>query len=76
MGKAKRLKSRVRSYFATDFDDSPKNRLLQRLIADVETIVVADRGAVADPREQPHQGVPAAVQRPAQGRQELSRPSR
>ena len=30
------------------------------------------RGAVADPREQPHQGVPAAVQRPAQGRQELS----
>ena len=32
--------SRVRSYFATDFDASPKNRLLQRLIADVETIVV------------------------------------
>lgn len=41
VGKAKRLKSRVRSYFATDFADSPKNRLLQRLIADVETIVVA-----------------------------------
>jgi excinuclease ABC subunit C len=40
VGKAKRLKSRVRSYFATDFDASPKNRLLQRLIADVETIVV------------------------------------
>jgi excinuclease ABC subunit C len=40
VGKAKRLKSRVRSYFAVDFDDSPKNRLLQRLIADVETIVV------------------------------------
>jgi excinuclease ABC subunit C len=40
VGKAKRLKSRVRSYFATDFDSSPKNRLLQRLIADVETIVV------------------------------------
>ena len=40
VGKAKRLKSRVRSYFATDFADSPKNRLLQRLIADVETIVV------------------------------------
>ena len=33
-------RSRVRSYFATDFADSPKNRLLQRLIADVETIVV------------------------------------
>src|SRR6476620_1410288 len=41
VGKAKRLKQRVRSYFATDFDASPKNRLLQRLIADVETIVVA-----------------------------------
>ena len=41
VGKAKRLKSRVRSYFATDFAESPKNRLLQRLIADVETIVVA-----------------------------------
>ena len=31
----------MRSYFAADFDASPKNRLLQRLIADVETIVVA-----------------------------------
>jgi excinuclease ABC subunit C len=41
VGKAKRLKQRVRSYFATDFDASPKNRLLQRLITDVETIVVA-----------------------------------
>ena len=40
VGKAKRLKSRVRSYFATDFAESPKHRLLQRLIADVETIVV------------------------------------
>jgi len=41
VGKAKRLKSRVRSYFATDFADSARNRVLQRLIADVETIVVA-----------------------------------
>ena len=41
VGKAKRLSSRVRSYFAADFEASPKNRLLQRLIADVETIVVA-----------------------------------
>jgi excinuclease ABC subunit C len=40
VGKAKRLKQRVRSYFAADFD-SPKNLLLRRLIADVETIVVA-----------------------------------
>jgi excinuclease ABC subunit C len=40
VGKAKRLRSRVRSYSATDFPDSPRNRLLQRLITDVETIVV------------------------------------
>ena len=40
VGKAKRLSSRVRSYFATDFPETPKNRLLVRLAADVETIVV------------------------------------
>src|SRR5919108_6196600 len=40
VGKAKRLRSRVRSYFATDFAGSPRNNVLQRLIADVETIVV------------------------------------
>jgi excinuclease ABC subunit C len=40
VGKAKRLRSRVRSYFATDFAVSAKNLVLQRLIADVETIVV------------------------------------
>ena len=41
VGKAKRLRSRVRSYFAGDFPTSARNQLLQRLIADVETIVVA-----------------------------------
>jgi excinuclease ABC subunit C len=40
VGKAKRLRNRVRSYFASDFSESPKNQVLQRLIADVETIVV------------------------------------
>lgn len=40
VGKAKRLRNRVRSYFASDFPDSPRNHLLQRLITDVETIVV------------------------------------
>ncbi len=40
VGKAKRLKSRVRSYFATDAAASLKNFYLQRHIADVETIVV------------------------------------
>jgi excinuclease ABC subunit C len=41
VGKAKRLRNRVRSYFAGDFPISPRNQLLQRLIADVETIVVS-----------------------------------
>src|SRR3954453_23384785 len=41
VGKAKRLKSRERSYFATDFADSAKNRVLQRIIAEGETIVFA-----------------------------------
>src|SRR5918992_419738 len=40
VGKAKRLRSRGRSYFAADFAESPKNRLLPRIIADVETCVV------------------------------------
>lgn len=40
VGKAKRLKSRVRSYFSSDYAASIKNIYLQRHIADVETIVV------------------------------------
>src|ERR1700736_8450 len=38
--KAKRLRSRVRSYFANDQLDNPKTRHLVGLIADLETIVV------------------------------------
>ncbi|MGH7658020.1 MAG: GIY-YIG nuclease family protein, partial [Gemmatimonadales bacterium] len=40
VGKAARLRSRVRNYFAGDYTGSLKNRLLVRLIADVDTIVV------------------------------------
>ncbi|MGE3614622.1 MAG: excinuclease ABC subunit UvrC [Gemmatimonadales bacterium] len=40
VGKAKNLRSRVRSYFTSDHATSPKNQLLVRLVADVETIVV------------------------------------
>jgi excinuclease ABC subunit C len=40
VGKAARLRSRVRSYFATDHLESPKTRHLVGQIADVETIVV------------------------------------
>lgn len=42
VGKAKNLRSRVRSYFSSDHASSPKNQLLVRLIADVETIVVVN----------------------------------
>jgi len=38
VGKAKRLKRRARNYFTADFTDSPKNRLLRKLIADLLTM--------------------------------------
>jgi excinuclease ABC subunit C len=40
VGKAKRLRSRVRSYWAQDHDTSPKTRGLLRKAHDLETIVV------------------------------------
>ena len=40
VGKAKSLRSRVRSYFASDHETSVKTRHLVRLIMDIETIVV------------------------------------
>jgi excinuclease ABC subunit C len=40
VGKAKRLRSRVRSYFGADPLASPKTRVLVRHIVDVETIVL------------------------------------
>jgi excinuclease ABC subunit C len=40
VGKAKRLRSRVRSYFASDHLESVKTRALMRQAADVDTIVV------------------------------------
>ncbi|MCA0376157.1 MAG: excinuclease ABC subunit UvrC [Gemmatimonadetes bacterium] len=40
VGKAKRLRARVRSYWAQDHEASPKTRGLLRKVADLETIVV------------------------------------
>lgn len=40
VGKAKRLRSRVRSYWAQDHESSPKTRGLLRKVRDLETIVV------------------------------------
>ena len=42
VGKAKRLRSRVRSYFTADQTGSVKTQALVRLIDDVDTIVVPD----------------------------------
>jgi excinuclease ABC subunit C len=40
VGKAKRLRSRVRSYLAAERLDNPKTRVMMRQVADLETIVV------------------------------------
>ena len=40
VGKAKRLRQRVRNYFTADHSHSPKNRMLRRLIHHLDTIVV------------------------------------
>lgn len=40
VGKAKRLRSRVRSYFASDHRESVKTRAMVQQVADLETIVV------------------------------------
>lgn len=40
VGKANRLRARVRSYAATDHADSPKTRMMMQQVADLETIVV------------------------------------
>ncbi|MGI8497012.1 MAG: excinuclease ABC subunit UvrC [Gemmatimonadaceae bacterium] len=40
VGKAKRLRSRVRSYFGGDHQESVRTRALVRQVADIETIVV------------------------------------
>jgi excinuclease ABC subunit C len=40
VGKANRLRARVRSYVATDHTESPKTRMMMQQVADLETIVV------------------------------------
>ncbi|MDH5316170.1 MAG: nucleotide excision repair endonuclease, partial [Gemmatimonadota bacterium] len=42
VGKAKNLRSRVRSYLGGDQAGSVKNARLRQLVSDVETIVVPD----------------------------------
>ncbi|MGH7670295.1 MAG: excinuclease ABC subunit UvrC [Gemmatimonadaceae bacterium] len=45
VGKAKRLRSRVRSYLAGGGPENPKTRVLMRQVADLETIVVPSETA-------------------------------
>lgn len=45
IGKAKKLRARVRSYFGSEHWESPKTRRLVERIADVETIVVPDEAS-------------------------------
>ena len=45
VGKAKRLRSRVRSYLAADRIESPKTRMMMRQVADLATIVVPSETA-------------------------------
>ncbi len=45
VGKAKRLRSRVRSYLGADWPESPKTRVMMRHVADLETIVVPSETA-------------------------------
>ena len=45
VGKAKRLRSRVRSYVAAERLENPKTRVLMRQVADLETIVVPSETA-------------------------------
>ena len=74
VGKAASLRNRLRSYFtrrrlAAGPDPNP-GRARLRLRGDP----LPQRARGADPREQPHQAVPAALQRAPQGRQELPLP--
>lgn len=45
VGKAKRLRARVRSYLAADRLESPKTRVMMRQVGDLETIVVPTEAA-------------------------------
>ena len=72
VGKAKRLRSRVRSYFAADHSASLKHQYLLRHIADVETIVTSNEAQSLLLENNLIKEYQPQIQRPSQGRQELS----
>ena len=74
VGKALRLRDRLRSYFTPGYAQTARVAELVRKATDFEFVTTGERGRGAGPRVQPHQELPAAVQHPAQGRQELPLP--
>ena len=75
VGKAVNLRNRVRSYFTRTGDTRAFVPLLDSLLGDVETVLVQQREGGAAPRERADQEAQAALQRPAQGRQEVHLPA-
>jgi len=65
VGKARNLRSRVRSYFLESRWIDAKTGSLAREIADLETIVVGNEREALAARTQPHQAVSPEIQRRA-----------
>ena len=72
IGKAKRLRDRVRSYFGNASDLEQKTRRLRARVTDIQFIVVENEVKALILEEDTHQAPPAHLQRPAQRRQALS----
>ena len=73
VGKAQSLRNRVRLYWQKQAPGGEIHRIRSVIdrVADVEVTQTDSRLGGAAARGQPHQALPAALQRPAQGRQEL-----
>ena len=72
VGKAKNLRSRVRSYLLEAAQANAKTGSLMREAVDVDYILVANEARSARARKQSHQAAQAALQHPAARRQNLS----
>ena len=75
VGKAVSLRSRVRSYFGRSSDTRAFIPFLESLARRRGHGRGEQREGGAPPRERAHQAVPASVQRPPEGRQELHLPA-
>ena len=75
VGKAKSLRSRVRSYFRGGDARPGLEQLIER-VERIEVIVTSTEAEALPPRAEPDQAPPAAVQRPPARRQVAIRTSR